>query len=171
MSLSQKQLEKYLILLANDKEILGEIYDATYEALYAFIVAIVKDREIAKDLTHDTYLTIYKNINRYQAQGHPMAWIYAIAKNNAMMYIRKNQNEVTIEDNLEIATKEVDVITNVTVESILSTLKTEEKEIVVMRHLSEMSFKDISKILELPLATVLSKYHRTMKKLKKEVQK
>ena len=81
MNLSQKQLEKYLISLPSNKDLLGDIYDATYEALYAFIVTIVKDRELAKDLTHDTYLTIYKNSSRYQAQGHPMAWIYAIAKN------------------------------------------------------------------------------------------
>ena len=169
MEYCQKQLEKFLLQLPNDKQILADIYDLTYGAIYAFIVSIVKDREVAKDITHDTYLTIYKNSNQYIAKGHPLAWMYAIAKNTAKMHLRKIR-EVTVEEDIEIVSPQVDIVSNVTVEYMLRNLDEEEREIVVMRSLSDLPFKDIAQALDMRLSTVLSKYHRAIKKLKKEVQ-
>ena len=166
---SQKQLEEYLLQLPIHKEILADVYDITYGAIYAFVVSIVKDRELAKDITHDTYLAIYKNSNQYSAKGHPMAWMYAIAKNTAKMHLRKKQREVTVEEEIEIVSQQENIISNVTVEYMLRNLDEEEREIVVMRSISDLAFKDIAKTLDMRLSTVLSKYHRAIKKLRKEV--
>ena len=169
MDNNQKRLEKLLIELPNNKEILADIYDMTYGAIFSFIWNIVKDREAAKDVTHDVYLAIYKNSNQYEAKGHPMAWMYAIAKNTSKMHLRKHTKEVTVEEEIEIAYHQDDVVSNVTIQYLLKNLDVEEREIVVMRSISDMSFKDIAQVLDMRISTVLSKYHRAIKKLKKEV--
>ena len=169
MDSNQKRLERLLIELPNNKERLADIYDVTYGAIFSFVYNIVKNRDTAKDVTHDVYLAIYKHSNQYEAKGHPMAWMYAIAKNTAKMYLRKHTKEVTVEEDIEIAYHQQDVISNVTVQYLLQNLELEEREIVVMRSISDMPFKDIAKVLDMRLSTVLSKYHRAIKKLKKEV--
>ena len=168
MDIKQLQLEKLLIELPNNKEKLADIYDVTYGAIFSFVWNIVKDREVAKDVTHDVYLAIYKFSNQYEAKGHPMAWMYAISRNTAKMYLRKHAREVTVEDDIEIA-QENDVVSSVTVQYLLKNLDTDEREIVVMRSISDMPFKDIARVLDMRISTVLSKYHRAIKKLKREV--
>lgn len=167
MEYNQKQLEQLLVDLPKDKQVLADIYDITYGAMYAFILSIVKEKETAKDITHDTYLAIYKYSNQYEAKGHPMAWMYAIAKNQARMHLRKATREVVVEEDIEIASNDSCVVSSITVEYLLKNLDEEEREIVIMRSLSDLAFKDIAKTLDMHLSTVLSKYHRAMKKLKK----
>ena len=169
MEIKQQVLEQYLIQLREDKAILGQIYDVTYGAIFAFVMSIIKDKETAKDITHDVYLAIYQNCHQYQAKGHPMAWLYAIARNTTNMYLRKHKNVVLTEEEIEIPAQPLDIVGNVTVEYMLKYLDEEEREIVVMRSLSELSFLDIAKTLDLRLSTVLSKYHRAIKKLRKHV--
>ena len=85
------------------------------------------------------------------------------------MHLRKKQREVTVEEEIEIVAQQEDIISNVTVEYMLRNLDEEEREIVVMRSISDLAFKDIAKTLDMRLSTVLSKYHRAIKKLRKEV--
>ena len=169
MNNNQKRLEKLLVELPNNKEVLADIYDVTYGAVFSFVYNIVKNRDTAKDVTHDVYLAIYRHSQQYAAKGHPMAWIYAIAKNTAKMHLRKHIKEVTVEEDIEVVYHQQDIVSNVTVQYLLKNLELEEREIVVMRSISDMPFKDIAHVLDMRLSTVLSKYHRAIKKLKKEV--
>ena len=60
MMLREKKLEKLLIRLKNETDILGEIYDLMRDDIYRYIYSIVKSKEMAQDLTHDTFIQIYK---------------------------------------------------------------------------------------------------------------
>lgn len=166
MDLKTKQLEEYFLLLKEDKNILEDIYDVTYRAIFAFIFSITKHKESALDITHDTYITLYQNIHSYKAKGHPMAYLYTIAKNCTNMYFRKHKYECLCEEHLQIPSINMDPNSRITIEYLLNVLTEEEREIVVMRIFSDLPFKDIAKILKIPISTALSKYHRSIKKMK-----
>ena len=89
--------------LADDQQIMAEIYELTNRAVYIFIHGMVGNAECAKDVTQNVYLSIYQNCRRYENRGQPMSWIYGIARNESLMYLRSRQRNVLLDESIEIA--------------------------------------------------------------------
>ena len=139
-----------------EKQALADLYEKTHTAVYAFVVSMLKDKYRADDVFQDVYLKVYENAVSYKAQGKPMAWILTIAKNQCLMQFRK----IKAEDSLE------DVEERLLLEAAFKQISDDERNIIVLHVLSGLKHREIAQLLELPLATVLSKYHRALKKLK-----
>ena len=71
-----------------DKDAFSSLYMATSTAVYAFLMGYVKNPEDAKDLMQDTYIKIRSAAGIYEPYGQPLAWMYTIAKNLALMKLR-----------------------------------------------------------------------------------
>ena len=85
-------LEGYLTQMAQgDKEALAQFYEATKTAVYGWILSIVKHASDAEDVLQETYLRIYRMAQRYQCNGNPMPWTFAIARNLALMKLRERE--------------------------------------------------------------------------------
>ena len=101
-----------------------------------------------------------------------MAWVFTIARNLTISKLRfksKNDNSVTVTDiendpNFSYVTDSED---RLVLQAALKILSSEETEIIVLHAISGFAHREIAKSLGLPLSTVLSKYHRGLKKLKK----
>ena len=149
-----------------DKTALAELYERTGTAIYAFIVSLLKDRHRADDVYQEVYLKIYENASAYTPKGKPMAWMITIAKNQCFMLLRKVKAEETLEDVETLWTANPDIEERILLEAAFRQISDEERNIGVLHVLSGLKHREIAKILNLPLATVLSKYHRAIKKLK-----
>lgn len=149
-----------------DKEALADLYERTHTAIYAFIVSLLKDKHRADDVFQDVYLKVYEKADSYQAKGKPMAWMITIAKNQCLMQFRKVKQEESLEDVEELWVTNPDVEERLLLEAAFKQISDEERNIIVLHVLSGLKHREIARILDLPLATVLSKYHRAMKKLK-----
>ena len=68
--LKENNLENLLIALKDDNRVIGDIYDLMYNEVYRYIYSIVHAKEYAQDLTHDTFIQIYKNAGRYESMDH-----------------------------------------------------------------------------------------------------
>ena len=149
-----------------DRDALAALYERTHTAIYAFILSILKDKHRADDVFQDVYLKVYENAASYQVKGKPMAWMITIAKNQCLMQLRKVKAEDSLEDVEELWTTNPDVEERILLEAAFKQISDEERNIIVLHVLSGLKHREIAQILELPLPTVLSKYHRTIKKLK-----
>ena len=107
--------------------------------------------------------------------GKPMAWIFTITRNLCISKIRlKSKRSYSaiedIDNNLSFS-----YITNnedkLVLESAMKILNDKEREIILLHAISGFTFKELSKSLEIPISTVLSKYHRGLKKMKKHLTK
>lgn len=166
-SVENKKLETAIHRMADgDKDALAELYERTNTAIYAFIVSVLKDKHKADDVFQDVYLKIFENAASYKAKGKPMAWMITIAKNQCLMQFRKVKADESLEDVEELWITNPDVEERMLLEVAFKQISDEERNIVVLHVLSGLKHREIAKILELPLATVLSKYHRAIKKLK-----
>ena len=163
------KIENLIMLIQNGQQnALGELYDICFQQIFQYIYSIVKNKEYAQDLTHDTFIQIYQNIKLYNQKGNPMSWIVTIARNITYMSLRKKQRETLVDYQIELHDVSIDQISDkIMIQTMLSHLSNEEREIIVLHVIYGFSFHDISHIVELILATVLSKYHRSLKKLKK----
>lgn len=164
-------LEKYIrdIALGN-KDCLKELYDITKSSVYGFALSILKNIHEAEDILHDVYIKIYDNASTYQENGKPMAWILTITKNLSLMKLRKKKHSVDIDEIIEIIPSKCNMNnaeTRLLLSAVFKIISDEERNILTLHAVSGYKHREISKLLDIPLSTVLSKYNRTIKKIRK----
>lgn len=158
-----------------DKEAFRTLYLQTYRSVYGFLLSIVQNQEDAEDLLQETYIRVRLHADRYSDQGKPLAWIFTIARNLALMRLRENKRASYEDfDTLQIC-MDFHGIDNAEDRMVLETafriLDQEERTIVLLHAVTGMKHREISELLSKPLATILSKYRRAIKKLQKELAK
>ncbi|WP_228881543.1 RNA polymerase sigma factor [Acetobacterium wieringae] len=155
----------------DDMAAFEELYRLTERTVYAFVLSTLKNHDDTLDVVQDTYLKIRAAAHLYQPMGKPMAWVFTIARNLAISKIRSKQKN----DNLEMTDLENDLNFSyvsdqedrLVIQTALKILNSEETEIILLHAISGFTHREIAKNLDMKLSTVLSKYHRGLKKLKK----
>lgn len=167
-----EELEYYLISLRDGNiEALDNIYSLTSKMIFSIALSIVRDSHLAQDIVHDVFLKIRGAIHTYQEGTYPYAWISMIAKNTSLLEIRRRSKEVSFDvDNSEyvfggysIQLKEDNPLLNAAMES----LNENERTIILLYLVNEYKHREIAKMLDKPLGTVLWTYNNALKKLKK----
>lgn len=167
--------EKLLLRVGKgDAEAFGRLYQNTDKTIYSFILSITRNPQDAEELMQETYLKVWTGAGSYQAQGKPLAWMFTIARNLCYMKFRdqKREAEVGLSDLSEQEIGEFcpqieDAADKLVLNTALGILKEEERQIVLLHTTAGLKHREIAADLELPLATVLSKYNRAMKKMQK----
>lgn len=159
-----------LRIARGDREALAWLYEETHAAVYGFVLSILKNKFDAEDAAHDVYIQIWKKAGSYTARGKPMAWIFTMARNLALMQLREQAHrvELTPEDwqAMFAGAPAVDSSDRLMLEALLAHLSAEERQIVTLHAMTGLKHREIAEILDLRLATVLSKYNRALKKLR-----
>lgn len=154
-----------------DRKAFEELYILTERAIYAYVFSILKNPEDTQDIVQDTYLKIRAAAHLYQPQGKPMAWMFTIARNLTHNLQKKNGRSVFLEDGELANRKDFSYITDPTdkliLEAAFKLLSEEERQILLLHALSGMKHHEIAKGMGVPLSTVLSRYQRSLKKLRK----
>lgn len=148
-----------------------QLYNESSGAVFGLAMSIVGNSEDAKDVVQNTFISVYQKIQSYQPNGKAMAWIFTIARNHAYMILRERKkfSHVNLDDVYDIG-DDTTVVEDMHKEKLTSVLLDElqddEREIVVMHAMSNMKHKDIAQIMDIPLSTVISKYRRSLQKLR-----
>lgn len=155
----------------DDEEAFLELYQSINQPLFAFILGLVADFHEAEDILQETYLKIRAAAHLYQPQGKPMAWIFTIARNLARMHFRQSQRDAdeSIEDiDAEgLFSSEMDHQDRIVMKNLLEKLDEDERTIILLHTVSGYKHREIAQNLEKPISTVLSRYNRGIKKLRK----
>lgn len=165
-------IENYIEKIAEgSKAALSLLYEQTHSAVYGFALSILKNRQDAEDVEHDTYIQVWRAASRYVPEGKPLAWIFTITRNLALMRLRERKRVVAVspEDWQSMFADETaaDQENRQILELLLETLSDEERQIVVLHAMTGLKHREIAELLQLGLPTVLSKYNRALKKLRK----
>lgn len=158
-------------IAAGDREALAALYEQTHAAVYGFALSILKNAQDAEDVLQDTYIQVWKAAENYVPAGKPLAWIFTITRNLARMCLRKQNRVVPVaeEDWPSLFAEAPAVVPEeqVLLAALFETLSEEESQIVVLHAVSGMKHREIAELLNLGLPTVLSKYNRALKKLRR----
>lgn len=168
--LSDEQLMKRVG--TGDEQAFKQLYQNTDKTIYSFILSIIKNPQDAEEIMQETYLKIWTSAAGYKSQGKPLAWMFTIARNLCYMKFRdqKHQSDLGLDD-LDgseagmVCPQLENMADKLVLEAALSILKEEEREIVLLHASAGMKHREIAANLQMPLATVLSKYNRAVKKL------
>lgn len=157
-------------MATKDTQALCRFYERTRTAVYGFALSILKDPHDAEDVLQDTYIQLFRAADRYVPRGKPMAFVFTITRNLALMRLRQERHTAELSDEQwQCFGEEQPAFTaedRLVLRAAMQTLSDEARQIVALHALSGFRHREIAALLELPLATVLSKYHRALKKLR-----
>ncbi len=152
---------------AGDSDAFARLYHETSASVYAYALSILKNSHDAEDVLHDCYLRIHTSAAAYQSDGKPLAWIMTIARNLCFKLLQQKKNTAALP--FDPGDDRWDADDRLVIEACLNILSDEERQIVVLHAVSGFKHKEIAAFMEIPLATVLSKYHRALKKMKNHI--
>lgn len=153
---------------------LEQLYRYTHSSVYSFALSILKNTHDAEDVLHDCYIAVWHGAGNYRSQGKPLAWMTTITRNLCLQQIRKRQRtedfpqdewELHLSDNGELTIEDKSVLS-----ACMEMLSEQERQIITLHAVSGFKHREIAELLDLPLPTVLSKYNRAIKRLKKYLQ-
>ena len=165
-------LEELLRQIAlGSQQAFEELYRATDSAIYGYALSLMRNHHEAQDIMMDTYLKIRCAAHLYMPLGKPMAWILTITKNIARTKLRSAGRQIPLDD-LEETTPSFDRDSEeaVALEQAMKGLGDQERQILILHAVTGLKHREIAEMLGMPLATVLSKYARSLKKLKKALE-
>lgn len=164
--------DQMIAMIANGSMVAFEqLYRCTYKNVYPFIFSMVKCRQTAEDLMHDTYMRIFGKASSYQSGTSLGTWIMTIAKNITYDYLRKIKPLCTFEENqLEntvIHQNGIDenVIKHVELEKAFEGLSGLDSKIAVLYAVCGYKHREIAQILSIPEGTVRRRYRVAIKRL------
>lgn len=151
-------------LARGEEAAFAELYDLSADRLYHYLVRFVRSRETAADVLQTAFMKAVKNRRRFRGVENPVAYLFQIARNEAV----RARTRTTKERPLEMAqltavsatTEQSDIAEAIAV--VFATLSDEDREIVHMKVFSLLTFREIGEVLGLPLATVATKYRRAI---------
>ena len=172
--------EQWMARMAQgDSQAFASVYEATKSSVYGFALSIVQNRADAEDVMHDAYINLYKSAGQYEAQGKPMAYLLTIVKRLAYNKLRSGRHLADMEDDQRERTAaradhttgmEQQVEDQALLDMALKVLDDQERQIVVLHALTGLKHREIAELMELGLSTVLSKYRRSLAKMKNELE-
>ena len=166
----RRELDRLLAgVAAGDRDALARLYRLTRTAVYGLALSYVKNPQDAQDIAQDAFVRIWDSAPQYQSQGSPMGWILTVTRNLALMKLRSRGREAGLEEEQWLAIP-VSPEDRALLEQALGTLEEQARRIVLLHAVTGLKHREIAQLLELPLATVLSKYHRALKKLKAQLE-
>ena len=171
----KRELEELLSgVAAGDREALARLYHRTRTAVYALALSYLKNTQDAQDVTQDTFVRVWDSASQYRPKGSPMGWLLAVTKNLALMKLRQRTRQVELDDGewdaipadeTGLSPEDRQVL-----QTALAKLSDQERQVVLLHAVTGLKHREIASLLELPLATVLSKYHRALKKLRVQLE-
>ncbi len=145
------------------------------ERLYWHIRKIVIDHDDADDVLQNTFIKIFKSIDRFKGDSKLFTWMYRIATNEAITFINKKakQNNITFEDvkNQLISRLESDVYfegdeIQLQLQKAIASLPQKQQLVFNMKYFENHTYENLSEILDTSVGGLKSNYHLAVKKIK-----
>jgi len=163
-----------------------DIVERFKDRLFSFIYRFVGDTDLAEDLVQDTLVKVYTHKHSYREIAKFSTWIYTIAGNLARTELRKRRRRATFSmSTLGLGGKELElpstdyaptkihegVETEENIGRALGSLPLHFRTVVILRDVQELSYDEISKIMQIPLGTVKSRVNRARLRLQEILMK
>ena len=166
-----QELEQLLLQVGRgDRDAFARLYGLTRGAVYALALSLLRDAHEAQDVAQDAFVKVWENAPTYRPQGSPMAWLLTITRNLARSRLRRSGRQASLDDEewnaIPAGPPSPSPEDRQVLQESLARLGAEERQIVLLHAVTGLKHREIAQLMELPLSTVLSKYHRGLKKLK-----
>lgn len=170
--------EKYL---GGDKKAFEQLMIFIYKDLIFFINRYVNDIHTAEDLAEDTFVKLLENKKRFDSSRSSLkTFLFTVGKNLALDYLRKNKKiafSLSLSENTDIPSEELELADYIIKKensrllySAVKNLPSLESKVIHLLYFENMSYKEISKILEIPVKNLYELSRAAKEKLEKKLK-
>lgn len=171
--------------LGGDSNALRVLFNRHRDKIFTSIIILVKDRAVAEDVFQDTFVKVIDTLNlgKYREEGKFLPWAMRIAHNLCIDYFRKGKKmpKVTVDEDKDVfsfinileETVEDEMIKNQShskLRVLIQHLPDEQREVLVLRHYSGLSFKEIAEQTGVSINTALGRMRYALNNLRKMVK-
>jgi RNA polymerase sigma-70 factor (ECF subfamily) len=158
-------------IVEGDEEALRRLYEITSRSVYLYIFSFVNNKELTEDIMIETYTQVWLSAKRFNGDSRVLTWIFGIARNLTMNEIKKRDNMHNELTNIEqyqaeqfrlTSEKETEQLIYLA----LKKLSIKHREILDLIFIHEMTYEEVSKILNIPLNTVKTRVFYAKEKLR-----
>jgi RNA polymerase sigma-70 factor (ECF subfamily) len=172
--------------LAGDEKAYRELVELYQARIYSLSLRMVRRAEDAQDVTQETFVRMFRALDRYDPQRPFAAWLFSIASRLSIDHIRRRKHQpipLTQRDRddeeytLDVADPGIgpDEIASRSQEEertrvLIDSLPPHYRVVVLLRHQQDLSYEEIAEALHLPLGTVKARIHRARALLKQRIE-
>ncbi|MDE6204292.1 MAG: RNA polymerase sigma factor [Lachnospiraceae bacterium] len=174
-------------MVQGDKTGLKVIYENYAGYIYRIIYEVLQNKENTEDVTSEFFIRLWDKAGQFKPGNGHKGYLASMARNLAIDFLRKHKREELTAMMQDLGTEpeteesrgtkinqaqsdssvEQEAVGNLTIEQALAVLKPGERQIVSLKVLGEMTFKEIAQCMDIPMGTVTWKYQNAMKKLRR----
>jgi RNA polymerase sigma-70 factor (ECF subfamily) len=174
------------VIHTQNKEAYRELFARYQKKLFTYIFHLVGNRDETEDILQNVFSKTFKNIEHFDTSRKFSSWIYRIAHNEAVNYLKRRSKRYTVSwDDVSTSKDKLDTATNeelpedkfghqeikAEIDGALNLLPKKYQQVLKLRYFQEYSYDTISGILNKPVNTVGTLINRAKKKLLEVVQK
>jgi RNA polymerase sigma-70 factor, ECF subfamily len=178
--------ELVTVIKKQAREAYRELFLRYHKKLFTFIFHLVGNKDETEDILQNVFSKTYKNIKNFDTSRKFSSWIYRIAHNEAVNFLKRKSKRYTVSwDDISTSKDKLDTATNdelpedkwahqeITreIDDALEKLSKKYQQILKLRYFQELSYEDISAMLGKPVNTVGTLINRAKKKLLEVVKK
>lgn len=173
--------------LAGQDRAYQRLMEKYHDAIFNFIYRMVRDREQVEDLTQEAFIKAFASLKSFNEEYAFSTWLYKIATNNSIDYIRKKKlqmfsidkpieskdSDFTFElpdDSYEADRELISDQRAVMLNEAIDQLPEKYRLVIRLRHVEERSYEEIAKMLKLPIGTVKAHIFRARELLYKQLR-
>jgi RNA polymerase sigma-70 factor (ECF subfamily) len=144
------------------------------ERLYWHIRHIVKNHDDTDDVLQNTFVKVYKNIKKFKGDSKLYTWLYRIATNESLTFLSKKAKRQNITSG-EIQEQAINNLTSdiyfegdqiqIALQKAINTLPEKQQQVFRMKYFQELTYDELSGILETSVGALKSSYHIASKKI------
>jgi RNA polymerase sigma-70 factor (ECF subfamily) len=164
--------------LAGDREAFGMLIGRHQKAVFNVALRMTKSYTEAQDITQAVFIKAFEKLNEYDARYKFFSWIYRMAVNEALNFIKRNRrfeglspdhDHLSLEQTPDADYEESE--RSRTIQNALMILKTDYRVVIVLKHFAGLSYREIAYVLELPEKKVKSRLFSARQILKQVLLK
>lgn len=153
---------------SQSKESLSMLYNMFKKSVFAVAYSITSDYQLAEDCVAETFIRLTQVRNFNSSKGDGRGFIHKVARNVALEIRRSHRKDI---DNVYVSNygeSDNTIENSIYLNGLLANLSDKQRQIVVMRCCSELSFKEIAKIMKCPESTIKSRYRKAISVLQEK---
>jgi len=173
--------------LGGDQKAFHKLRMKYYDAIFKLVNRMVHNRQEVEDLTQEAFIKAFTSLDRFDNQYSFSTWLYKIATNNSIDYIRKKKLQ-TFSINKPVESEENDYSFELPdtepepdqelissqrkkmLDEAMNSLPPKYRQVILMRHVDEKEYQEIAKALKLPLGTIKAHIFRARELLYKQLR-
>ncbi|MFG6341490.1 MAG: sigma-70 family RNA polymerase sigma factor [Alistipes sp.] len=166
------------LALEDDDTAFEYLFDRYRDAIRRLLVQRSGNASDADDLLQETFIKVYINLHKYSPEYTFGQWVYTIARNTFIDFVRRRQDDLSIDERFTAPASSsptpeerfINLQQRTQIEGYLERLSPRYRQLIVLRFFDELSYEEIAAKLSLPLGTVKTQIHRAREQMCRFIQ-